>query len=723
LQARRPDVDLQIKDPAAEAKRLQRCIGDLVSLLALPAVWSGNEPSQIVDTLLDALLRMLNLEFVYVQFKDPVDSGHLEIARVAGSSRLKMSSQEIEQVLANWLGGDSQNSPPPAWNPFEDEDLSIFPVPLGIHGETGMIVVGSDRADFPGQTESLLLSVAANQASIGLREAGLLRQQKRIADELDRRVAERTAELASTNRELASEIIERKLAEEALRTSEIKLRQVIDTIPTLAWCNLPDGPNEFLSKPWHDYTGLSPEESHGWGWQVAFHPEDLPPLMKRWRELLVSGEGDEMEARLRRRDGVYRWFLIRVQPLRNNEGEIIRWYGTSTDIEDRRVAEERLARNEAFLAEGQHLSRTGSFSWCVNSGSITWSEQMYRIFEFEEGTNVTLEEIGSRMHPEDLRIFNEMIERARAGVGDFEYEHRLLMPDGTVKHLHLIAHVRGDNPGEYIGAVQDVTQRRLSEQALSKARSELANVARVTSLGVLTASIAHEVNQPLSGIITNASTCLRMLSADPPNVDGACETARRTIRDGNRASDVISRLRTLYSKKEPTLESIDLNDAAREVTAMSSTEIQRAGVSLRQDFAESLPLASADRVQIQQVILNLIRNATEAMSTVDDRARELIITTELQGQQVLLSVKDSGVGLAPEAADKIFEAFHSTKNDGMGIGLSVSRSIIEAHRGRLWATKNDGPGVTFSFTIPRRSEGAIDVENLTNVDDRKADAA
>ena len=716
-------MDLQIKDPAAEAKRLQRCIGDLVSLLALPAVWSGNEPSQIVDTLLDALLRMLNLEFVYVQFKDPVDSGHLEIARVAGSSRLKMSSQEIEQVLANWLGGDSQNSPPPAWNPFEDEDLSIFPVPLGIHGETGMIVVGSDRADFPGQTESLLLSVAANQASIGLREAGLLRQQKRIADELDRRVAERTAELASTNRELASEIIERKLAEEALRTSEIKLRQVIDTIPTLAWCNLPDGPNEFLSKPWHDYTGLSPEESHGWGWQVAFHPEDLPPLMKRWRELLVSGEGDEMEARLRRRDGVYRWFLIRVQPLRNNEGEIIRWYGTSTDIEDRRVAEERLARNEAFLAEGQHLSRTGSFSWCVNSGSITWSEQMYRIFEFEEGTNVTLEEIGSRMHPEDLRIFNEMIERARAGVGDFEYEHRLLMPDGTVKHLHLIAHVRGDNPGEYIGAVQDVTQRRLSEQALSKARSELANVARVTSLGVLTASIAHEVNQPLSGIITNASTCLRMLSADPPNVDGACETARRTIRDGNRASDVISRLRTLYSKKEPTLESIDLNDAAREVTAMSSTEIQRAGVSLRQDFAESLPLASADRVQIQQVILNLIRNATEAMSTVDDRARELIITTELQGQQVLLSVKDSGVGLAPEAADKIFEAFHSTKNDGMGIGLSVSRSIIEAHRGRLWATKNDGPGVTFSFTIPRRSEGAIDVENLTNVDDRKADAA
>jgi PAS domain S-box-containing protein len=719
-------VNLQDEDPADEVKRLQRCIGDLVSLLALPAVWSGNEPSHIVDTLLDALLRMLNLEFVFVRFKDPVDSGHLEIARIADSSRLRMPPKDIERALKNWFGSNKQNSYPAESNPLENEDISIFPVPLGIHGEIGMIVVGSDRADFPSQTESLLLSVAANQASIGLREAEFLKQQKRIADELDRRVTERTVELAKSNQELAKEITERKLAEEALRASEIKLRQVIDTIPTLAWCNLPEGPNEFLSKPWHDYTGLSPEESHGWGWQVALHPEDLPPLMKRWQELLISGEGDEMEARLRRHDGVYRWFLIRVQPLRDEMGKIVRWYGTSTDIEDRKVAEEQLAQNEAFLAEGQHLSRTGSFSWCLNSGAITWSEQMYRIFEFEQGTTVTLERIGSRIHPEDLPIFNDMVDRARENVGDFEYAHRLLMPDGSVKHLHLTAHGRRDPSGrmEYIGAVQDVTQRRASEEALGKARSELTRVARITSLGVLTASIAHEVNQPLSGIITNASTCLRMLSADPPNVDGACETARRTIRDGHRASDVITRLRTLYSKQEPTLEAIDLNEAAREVMALSSTEIQRAWITLQQEFADNLPLAIADRIQIQQVILNLLRNATDAMNTVTDRPRELIIKTERQeANQILVTVKDSGVGFTSQAAEKIFEAFHTTKTDGMGIGLSVSRSIIEAHRGRLWATKNDGPGATFSFTVPCRDESATDAEDTAIADHHSMDAA
>jgi PAS domain S-box-containing protein len=502
---------------------------------------------------------------------------------------------------------------------------------------------------------------------------------------------------------LLTDIDDRRRAEEALRASEVKLRQVIDAIPTLAWCNLPDGPNEFLSKPWHDFTGLSPEESHGWGWSVAFHPEDMPPLMEKWRKMLVSGESDEIEARIRRHDGVYRWFLIRAQAFRDESGNIIRWYGTSTDIEDRKRAEEALARNEAFLAEGQRLSRTGSFSWCVKSGEITWSEQMYRIFEFEQGTTATLERVGSRIHPEDLQTFNGVIERVREGVSDFEYEHRLLMPDNSVKYLQLIAHGRRDSAGqlEYIGAVQDVTQRRLSEEALGKARSELAKVASITSLGVLTASIAHEVNQPLSGIITNASTCLRMLSADPPNVDGARETVRRTIRDGNRASDVITRLRTLYSKKEPAPESMDLNEATEEVTALSLNELHRSGVMLRYELADDLPPVVGDRIQLQQVILNLLRNAADAMSAINDRPRELHIKTERHEEnQVRLSVKDSGVGFTPQAADKIFEAFYTTKSDGMGIGLSVSRSIIEAHQGRLWATPNEGPGCTFSFEIP-----------------------
>jgi len=370
---------------------------------------------------------------------------------------------------------------------------------------------------------------------------------------------------------------------------------------------------------------------------------------------------------------------------------------------ERALSEAALKRSEAFLAEAQHLSRIGSFAWRVATNEITWSEQLYRIFEFDPKVTVTLELIGTRVHPEDLTLLQDMIERASSAASDFQYEHRLLMPDHSVKYLHMIAHGTRNEDGEleYIGAVQDVTNRQLSEEALGKARSELAHVARVMSLGALTASIAHEVNQPLSGIITNANTCLRMLAADPPNVDGARETARRTIRDGDRAAAVITRLRALFSKKDATIESVDLNEATREVIALSLSELQRNRVILRSELADNLPPVAGDRVQLQQVILNLVRNASDAMSGVDDRQRQLLIRTEPdEGGQVRLSVHDAGVGFDPQVMDRLFDSFYTTKNDGMGIGLSVSRSIIASHHGRLWATLNEGPGATFSFSIP-----------------------
>jgi signal transduction histidine kinase len=339
------------------------------------------------------------------------------------------------------------------------------------------------------------------------------------------------------------------------------------------------------------------------------------------------------------------------------------------------------------------------------------TEQLYRIFEFEPGGLVTLERIGSRVHPEDMPLLGNMIERAQRAASDLEYEHRLLMPNQSVKYLHLVAHGTQAPDGrlEYIGAVQDITERRLAEEALNQARSDLAHVTRVTSLGVLTASIAHEVNQPLSGIITNASTCLRMLAADPPNVEGARETAKRTIRDGNRASELITRLRALFSKKKSMTEPVDLNEAAQEVIALSLSELQRNRVILRPEFADDLPVVTGDRVQLQQVILNLLKNASDAMRAVNDRPRQLHIRTERgTDDQVRLTVQDAGVGLDPQAMDRLFQAFYTTKNDGMGIGLSVSRSIIERHHGRLWAEPNDGPGATFSFSIPSRNGGASD---------------
>ena len=373
----------------------------------------------------------------------------------------------------------------------------------------------------------------------------------------------------------------------------------------------------------------------------------------------------------------------------------------------RAQGEAALRRSEAFLAEGQRLSLTGTFSWRVATDEIMWSEQVYRIFEFDQSVPVTLELIGTRVHPEDLPLMYEIIDRARGDGSDFEYEHRLQMPDQSVKYLHIVAHGTRDQDGrlEYIGAVQDVTQARLSEEALGKARSELAHVARVTSLGVLTASIAHEVNQPVSGIVINASTCLRMLATDPPNVDGARETARRMIRDAHRASDVITRLRGLFGKKDARTDSLDLNEVARGVIAMSMIELQRSRVILRLELADDLPPVTGDRVQLQQVILNLLLNAADAMSGVDDRPRQLVLRTERdEGDGVRLIVQDAGVGFEPQCVDRLFEAFHTTKPGGMGIGLSVSRSIIESHHGRLWAAPNDGPGATFSFVIPRGAD-------------------
>jgi PAS domain S-box-containing protein len=362
-----------------------------------------------------------------------------------------------------------------------------------------------------------------------------------------------------------------------------------------------------------------------------------------------------------------------------------------------------LQASETYLAEAQKLSHTGSFGWNISNGKIYWSAETFRIFEFKPTAQVTVAAVLDRTHPEDRSALQQMMEMASRDRLAFEAEHRLLFPDGTVKYLRIISHPFTDdeNCQEFVGAVTDITDRKRAEEALSKARSELAKVARITSLGVLTATIAHEVSQPLSGIITNSSTCLRMLSADPPNVDGARETAKRTLRDGNRASEVITRVRALFRKKEFALETLDLNDAAREVIALSLSDLQRNRIVLGTALADDLPLVNGDRIQLQQVILNLLRNASDAMTTVEDRQRELLIRTERdEGNSVRLTVKDVGIGFTAETADKLFEAFYTTKQDGMGIGLSVSRSIIEAHQGRLWVEPNDGPGATFSFSVP-----------------------
>jgi len=737
-------MEEQVQDPAQEIKRLQRCINDLVSLLALPAIWSGNEPSYVVEMLLDALLRMLSLDFVCARLKDPVTAAPMQILRVSDSCKVKVPPRDIGLMLGNWLTGDGENSLPPKGSQFGGEDIAIVPLPLGIHGEIGMIVVGSERADFPSQTESLLLSVAANQASIGLREAALLREQKRIANELDRRVAERTAELAATDEELRNEIVERELAEERLRQEEQELKRseshkatILDSSPDCVVAIDQEG----------CITEFNPAAEQTFGHRrkdvLGRRLDDviIPPSLREkhrtgFARYLSTGESKVLGRRLEMTalcaDG--REIPVELTITRMPQEGPLAFTGHIRDITERKRSEDalRLAHAQVVRSEERwrsifENSAVGVALADLNGRFIATNPVFQKMLGYTEDElqRLTFLDITHEEHVEEKRmLIGELLEGKRK---QYQIEKQYRRKDGQpVWVRNNVSVVPGTDrvPRFLMALSEDITQGKQSEEALAKARSELAKVASITSLGVLTASIAHEVNQPLSGIITNASTCLRMLSADPPNIDGARETVRRTIRDGNRASDVITRLRTLYSKKEPSPESMDLNEVTREVIAISLTEIERNGVTLRHELADDLPQIIGDRIQLQQVILNLFRNATDAMSAIDDRPRELLLRSERdEGNQVRLSVKDSGVGLTPQAADKIFQAFYTTKTDGMGIGLSVSRSIIEAHHGRLWATPNDGPGCTFSFAIPYTQEGLAGAEASVSRVDPSTEAA
>jgi len=626
---------------------------------------------------------------------------------------------------------------------------------------------------------------------------------------------------------------------------EIQLTRLLDAIPGLVWTASPDGQAEHLGTGWLDYTGLSLEQAVGAGWRAAVHPEDRPGLIDAWAAIIASGRPGEAEARLRRFDGSYRWFLFRANPMREPSGKVVRWCGMNFDIEDRvraENAEAELEQANRYLAHAQRQTRTGSFTADVLADEHIWSDELYRIFEFAPGSRISVQGVRAILHPEDLQSFDAKFAQSASLGTDFEHGFRIVTPSSAVKHLYCIArviertdgrpiflgaiqdvtdgaraqealrsseadlrranrylksaqrlsrtgsftwdperneldwsdetyrifevdladkpqpqrvfeaihphdlprfeatHRRARETGEewehfyrivtsrgvvkhlhsiterlreisdrpvFIGAVQDVTESTLAAEALNRARDELARVSRVLTLSALTASIAHEVSQPLSGIITNANTCLRMLAANPPNVEGARETARRTIRDGSRASEVIKRLRALFRKKDPAVERVDLNEAAQEVIAMSQGRLQANGVILRTELADDLPHARGDRVQLQQVILNLIQNASDAMSSVEDRPRQMTVRTERDGREdVRLTVQDAGSGFGIEAAQRLFDAFYTTKSDGMGIGLAVSRSIVERHGGRMWARVNKGPGASFSFSVPLYNQNA-----------------
>jgi PAS domain S-box-containing protein len=374
---------------------------------------------------------------------------------------------------------------------------------------------------------------------------------------------------------------------------------------------------------------------------------------------------------------------------------------------ERKKAEEALRRSEAYLAEAQRLSHTGSFGWNALSGELFWSDETCRIFEYETTTTPTVQMIVDRCHPDDRVRLEEVLERAAMKKNDFTVEHRLVMPDGSVKYVRAVARLSTGEEKErwiYVGAVIDITERKRAEgehERLRQLEADLAHMNRLTTMGELTASIAHEINQPLASIVTQSEAALRFLGRDKPDLDEVQDALSCIARDGMRAGEVIRGLRGLAGKSVPQLTRLDIDDVVRQVLALARGELRRHDFVLHTELAAEDRPVMGDRIQLQQVLLNLIMNSVEAMRGVTERTRELTITSTLaEPGSVLVAVQDTGTGLDPAVAERMFQPFFTTKPDGLGMGLAICRSIVEAHGGRLWVSPRAPHGADVRFTIP-----------------------
>ncbi len=506
-----------------------------------------------------------------------------------------------------------------------------------------------------------------------------------------------------------------KQAEEALRRSESYLAEAQRVTHTGSWAWRVAGRDALhLSEEWYRIYGFDPEEGLS-AWEERLqriHPEDRG----KWQEATDRAIGEksdyEVEVRILLPDGTVKYIHTVGHPVLNASGDVVQFVGSSMDISASRRAEETLRQSEAYLAEAQRLSHTGSWAWTPATGDIRyWSEECYRVLGFDPyGGLPRFETFFQHIHPDDQARTAEKLERAKRERAEFELDYRIVHPGGEIRDIHVVGHPVLTPSGdlvEFVGTVIDVTERKRAEEErerLRQAHADLARVNRVTTMGELTASLAHEVNQPIAAALTNANTCLRWLTRDHPDLEEAREAASRIVKDATRAADIISRTRLLFKKGTPPRELVDVNEVIREIVVLLRSEAARYNIAVRTELAADLHQVMGDRVQLQQVMMNLIVNSIDAMKDVDG-ARELAVKSQrAENEQVLVSVSDSGLGLPVQQADQIFKAFFTTKVQGTGMGLSISRSIVESHCGRLWAAENSPRGASFHFTLPTKVE-------------------
>lgn len=500
---------------------------------------------------------------------------------------------------------------------------------------------------------------------------------------------------------VALEIDDRKSSEMAREFERSEAIEMLDNAPTMMWRTTAAGEMDYANGRYLEAWQQTLDQIKGWGWKDSVHPQDRDGIVNYWAAHRLKDSDGMYEFRAGTPETGYRWYLSVCTARRDECRNVLQWYGATFDIQDRKQAEEELRRSEDFLRHGQTISKTGSVGANLVTNEHYWSEETYRILELAPSVTPSFGAYLQRVHPDDREHVLAAFEEIKSSEKSVELEHRLVMPDGRTKHLRVRVNPAHPENGEMdaIGVIMDVTTAKIAEEEMHRAQEDLTRVARIATVAELTASIAHEINQPLSGILTNSEACLRWINRTEPNFAEAREAIERTAVGARRASDVVRQLRALFSNKGFDPVRFDLGDLIKNTLPLMRSHVNRHKGVITLDLASDLPQVFADPVQIQQVIINLVTNGLQAPGKKRAERRIVVEAAQVAGE-IALNVSDDGLGIDDSDLPRVFEPFFTTKSEGMGMGLSICRTIVESGGGKIFARSSAAGGATVGFTLP-----------------------